>query len=434
MRVAATTRLSCGSGRSQTTGEVHEEEDDCSSRPARPRSQRTRRLQVARREPTQRRSRGSVGLPARQRRQARHQHRFDNVHFARDNPNVPSDLEQMPHLLNFLKSNGTVFSNTHTPMIAHTADDSLTIYTGLYGDRHGQPLSNSYKVFNPNGSTDPATSFVYWTSPIIDTKVRPAGSESGGHHAVDRRARTARSRRRRGCRSRAPVARSATSRPRTWCSRTPPATSRRCSAPTRRRRRRRPRTPPIRSVTSRSPNTSARPCTARQGSDFCAGSTRAVGDQLPDEPGGYNGFQGVFGAKYINPQIGGGPNVFHNGYRVTDANGNLVDLNGNTIRSRSRTRRASPGFSPVATQSLAVIADMQEAGIPVTYGYISDLHEKKSDTRPVARRPRHRRPPAGRSAPATPATSRTPSTTTLRSRRSSSGSRRTASRRRTRCS
>src|SRR6478752_4484721 len=61
---------------------------------------------------------------------------FDNVHFFRDNPNVPSDLEQMPHLLNFLTSNGTVLSNTHTPLIAHTADDSLTIYTGLYGDRH----------------------------------------------------------------------------------------------------------------------------------------------------------------------------------------------------------------------------------------------------------------------------------------------------------
>src|SRR3954471_23262007 len=75
---------------------------------------------------------------------------FDNVHFARDNPNVPSDLEQMPHLLNFLKHNGTVFSNSHTPMIAHTAADSLTIYTGLYAYRHGQPLSNSYKVFNPD--------------------------------------------------------------------------------------------------------------------------------------------------------------------------------------------------------------------------------------------------------------------------------------------
>jgi hypothetical protein len=98
---------------------------------------------------------------------------FDNVHFSRDNPNVPSDLEQMPHLLNFLRNNGTVFSNSHTPLIAHTANDSLAIYTGLYGDRHGQPLTNSYKVYNPDGSTDPATSFTYWTSPIIDTKTNP---------------------------------------------------------------------------------------------------------------------------------------------------------------------------------------------------------------------------------------------------------------------
>ncbi len=94
---------------------------------------------------------------------------FDNVHFFRDNPNVPSDLEQMPHLLNFLKSNGTVLSNVHTPLIAHTADDSLTIYTGLYGDRHGQPLSNSYKTYNPDGTTDPATSFAYWNAPVSDT-------------------------------------------------------------------------------------------------------------------------------------------------------------------------------------------------------------------------------------------------------------------------
>jgi len=27
---------------------------------------------------------------------------FDNTHFLRDNPNVPSDLEQMPRLLNFI--------------------------------------------------------------------------------------------------------------------------------------------------------------------------------------------------------------------------------------------------------------------------------------------------------------------------------------------
>src|SRR4029079_7820460 len=103
---------------------------------------------------------------------------FDNVHFFRDNPNVPSDLEQMPHLLNFLESNGTVFSNSHTPMIAHTADDSLTIYTGLYGDRHGQPVTNSYNTYNPNGSTATATSFAYWTSPVADTQ---RGGPTPGH-------------------------------------------------------------------------------------------------------------------------------------------------------------------------------------------------------------------------------------------------------------
>src|SRR3984885_7778332 len=44
---------------------------------------------------------------------------FDNVHLRRDNPNVPSDLEQMPHLLNFLQENGTVSGNHFTPLISH---------------------------------------------------------------------------------------------------------------------------------------------------------------------------------------------------------------------------------------------------------------------------------------------------------------------------
>ena len=58
-----------------------------------------------------------------------------------------------------------MLSNTHTPLIAHAADDSLTICTGSYGDRHGQPVSNSYKTFNPDGSSDPAGSFAY---PVTD--------------------------------------------------------------------------------------------------------------------------------------------------------------------------------------------------------------------------------------------------------------------------
>ena len=57
---------------------------------------------------------------------------FDNVHLTRDNPNVPSDLQQMPNLLNFLTNNGTVDSNHHTPLIAHTGNDILTSITGLF--------------------------------------------------------------------------------------------------------------------------------------------------------------------------------------------------------------------------------------------------------------------------------------------------------------
>jgi hypothetical protein len=45
-----------------------------------------------------------------------------------------------------------------------------------------------------------------------------------------------------------------------------------------------------------------------------------------------------------------------------------------------------PGFNPTASETLAYIAGMQEAGIPVTYAYISDVHDKKfpngSTTRP----------------------------------------------------
>src|SRR6266849_3957288 len=102
---------------------------------------------------------------------------FDNVHFFRDNPNVPSDLQLMPNLLNFIQGNGTMLSNNHTPLIAHTANDILTTLTGLYGDRQGMPISNGYRTFNPDGTTDPAGSFAYWTDPVFNT----ASTPSPGH-------------------------------------------------------------------------------------------------------------------------------------------------------------------------------------------------------------------------------------------------------------
>src|SRR5216684_3677015 len=78
---------------------------------------------------------------------------FDNTHFTRDNPNVPSDLEQMPHLLNFIEGNGTLLTNDHTALISHTATGILTSLTGVYPDRMGQPVSNSFRYFTPSGTT-----------------------------------------------------------------------------------------------------------------------------------------------------------------------------------------------------------------------------------------------------------------------------------------
>jgi hypothetical protein len=98
---------------------------------------------------------------------------FDNVHFFRDNPNVPSDLQMLPNLLHFFTRNGTLLSNNHTPLIAHTADDILTTLTGLYGDRQGMPIANDYQAYNTDGTTDSASSFAYWTDPVFDTASKP---------------------------------------------------------------------------------------------------------------------------------------------------------------------------------------------------------------------------------------------------------------------
>src|SRR5712691_9636532 len=99
---------------------------------------------------------------------------FDNVHFLRDNPNVPSDLEQMPNLLNFIRSDGTLLTNNHTVLISHTANGILTNLTGVYSDRHGQAVSNSYRYFKADGSTASSSSFKYWTDLVDDTGLPPA--------------------------------------------------------------------------------------------------------------------------------------------------------------------------------------------------------------------------------------------------------------------
>ncbi len=319
---------------------------------------------------------------------------FDNVHWGRDNPDVPSDLEQMPNLMHFLTDNGTVLSNTHTPMIGHTADDSLTIYTGLYGDRHGQPVTNSYKTYNPDGTTDPATSFAYWTSPVADTASTPTpghdtspsmvySAKPSGHGRPDRitpapwvpftRA---------GC----DVGDFSTANMVAENAKVDIPTLFGAGSPEDQQLNADPdsfKDPEVRDYIGVAVHCAKRSATCADAQAVKYGQTSpspsAVADKLPTEPGGYHGYQGLFGAKYVAPQIGGGtPNVTHHGFPVTDGNGNLVDLDGNTINNfYAGNTPGFPGFNPTASQSLAYVADMQEAGIPVTYAYISDVHDKK---------------------------------------------------------
>src|SRR3954469_20194472 len=84
---------------------------------------------------------------------------FDNTHFNRDRPNVASDLEQMPHLLNVLRGQGTLFTNDHTILISHAAGGILSSLTGLYPDRTGQTVTNSYGFFRPDGSVGFSSAF-----------------------------------------------------------------------------------------------------------------------------------------------------------------------------------------------------------------------------------------------------------------------------------
>ncbi len=85
----------------------------------------------------------------------------------------------------------------------------------------------------------------------------------------------------------------------------------------------------------------------------------------------------MFGHRCVAPQLGAGTaNLTRNGYQVTNAAGNLVDENGNQINGAFLSSYPGfPGFSRInASQTLAYMADMAESGVPVTYGYISDIH------------------------------------------------------------
>jgi hypothetical protein len=322
---------------------------------------------------------------------------FDNVHFFRDNPNVPSDLELMPNLLNFVEDNGTMLSNSHTPLVAHTADDLLTTATGLYGDRRGDGMgNNSYRTYNPDGTTDPATSFTYWNDPVDDTAATATAGHDTNPNLVYSPVPPA---------TASPTVTPDSIAPAPWV----PYTEAGCNVGEIATADQELENPSFDIPQVFGPNSPEAAqlnadtdsfkdaetadyvglgihCGA--GSSLCANaeavkfgqttpSHTAVADLLPDQPGGYKGFQAVFGAKYIDPVLGAGsPNLTSDGFPVTDAAGNLTDLDGNQINGAFLTNHPGfPGFGNInAAQSLGYAADMLENGVSVVNLYIADLH------------------------------------------------------------
>jgi hypothetical protein len=296
---------------------------------------------------------------------------FDNVHFFRDNPNVPSDLEQMPTLYNFLKNNGTILSNMHTPLIAHTAEDSLAIYSGLYGDRHGQPLSNTYKTYKSDGTTEADTSFTYWNSPIINNATKtPSSSDSSPSMVYSPTVPTSSTTpnqvtpepwvafNKKGCSVGAfstanLVLENTGDIPTVFGSQQDPT--------------------PYANATSAFIGEAVH---CGLGDTTCEQASGAVTDTPPatNHPGNAT-YKALFGHKYVQPLLAANAHPAAQ-YPVTDSNGNLVDLDNQPLAD-FRGNPGFPGFSPTASQSLAMVADMQEAGIPVTYAYLADLHEFK---------------------------------------------------------
>jgi len=266
---------------------------------------------------------------------------FDNVHLRRDNPNVPSDLEQMPNLLNFLKK-GVVSGNHFTPLISHTADDILTGLTGVYGDRHGSPVSNSFGIYKAdNSSAVFQTSFVYWTTttaqshPEAGENLPVLLNENGKNAPAPWVAYT-----RAGCDVGAFSLNGLAIENKTDIANIFGSSV---------------------ASTAATQDYEGVAVHCAKGSSLCSNSF-AKPDLLPDEPGGYSGFSALYGNINVQP--------------VISPSGPVTDLDGIVITDPFSNKPGFPtDFDPSATASLGYAAKMLEAGIQVVYTYVADVHD-----------------------------------------------------------
>lgn len=301
---------------------------------------------------------------------------FDNTHLMRDPARdgstlVPSDLEQMPHLLNFIESNGVMLSNHHTQLISHTSDDIITILTGVYPERHGvATAANSYQEYTTAGTTKFQSGFTYWTDLSTDSTYNLlSGAVDANHpHGVNA--------------------------PAPWV----PFTRAGCDvgAAGAADMEIENTGSDLTTIFGNNVPPSADPFADFEGvaihcaatSTLCSTANGGFPDRLPWEPNAdgsaattdpatgtstaYEGYNALFGQKFVTQ-------AFRNlglGQPVLGADGNLLDINGNTIVDDfgGSLTPGFPGFSLSPQYSLGYVADMLEAGVPVVYAYIITPH------------------------------------------------------------
>ena len=278
---------------------------------------------------------------------------FDNVHFTRDNPNVPSDLEQMPNLLNFITNNGALMTNHHTPLKSHTADDIITSLTGVYPDRHGMPISNSFGWFTPPGSKffdGFAASFQYWTD-IVNATTDPTFFmiTQDGKNAPAPWVPWARAGCNVGAVSIANMELENVAGDLVTVFASDPTEQAVALAEAKANR----------NKAIADFEGIAIHCAA--GDPVCSSANHGEPDVLPQEPGGYTGFNALYGHTFVAP--------------VISPSGPLNDLDGNPVGD-THGNLGFPGFGGIsAAQTLSYVAAMQEHGVPVTHASISDAHD-----------------------------------------------------------
>ena len=126
---------------------------------------------------------------------------FDNVHFFRDNPNVPSDLEIMPNLLELLHQQRDVpVQQPHPADRAHRRRHPDHLHRAVRRPAGHADLQQLPDLQHRRRPRDPAGSFAYWTDPVFDTASPPNPGprhqpvdgllgDAAGHHTSRRYAR-----------------------------------------------------------------------------------------------------------------------------------------------------------------------------------------------------------------------------------------------------